>query len=407
MSMKEGFPTKMDAEVEMLSLDGKEWQSRRCSVKHICRTRDALTGLAIIRLPEDVSKRPQDPKDLCTAFEMPPCTWLHQYQKATGFFLAQEGEQAGERTTYTTAFRFLLKHVTRNQSKSSSVSLTVGYSWTEIGIWTQWKPSHSSVMLCTVDNNDQAGVWKDICRTLQDPQATGASRPSDWHAFVLPYITAAFDRSVWACRDVVRHMEHHRPTAQSPRPDYPIMHELARHSVHISENLAMSIKVCDSIEQEISDRQRSTPLSGPAMQSAQTQALRTIRSQKTLLECAHGRSDALTARLQNEMNLVFHIGGERDSAIAAQMAQSMKQDSAAMKAISVLGLVFLPGTFVSAIFSMSFFHYSASSPSSAETWTVSANFWVYWATTIPLTMLTVLIWYLWHRRTLHERSYEA
>ncbi|KAK0250085.1 hypothetical protein LTS09_014816 [Friedmanniomyces endolithicus] len=346
MSTKEGFPTGMDTEVEMLSLDGKEWQSRRCSVKHICRTRDAFTGLAIIRLPEDMSERPQDLKDLCAAFDMPPCTWLHQYQKATGFFLAQEGEQAGERTTYSTAFRFLLKHVNRNQSKSSSVNLTVGYSWTEIGIWTQWKPSHSSIMLCTIDNNDQASVWKDICRTL-DPQAIGVSRPSDWHAFVLPYITAAFDRSVWACRHVVRHMEHHRPTAQSPRPDYPIMHELARHSVHISENLAMSIKVCDSIEQEISDRQQSTPLSGPATQSARTQALRTIRSHKTLLECAHGRSDALTARLQNEMNLAFHIGGERDSAIAAQMAQSMKQDSAAMKAISVLGLVFLPGTFVS------------------------------------------------------------
>ncbi|TKA44296.1 hypothetical protein B0A54_05039 [Friedmanniomyces endolithicus] len=175
-----------------------------------------------------MSKRPQDLKDLCTAFEMPPCTWLHQYQKATGFFLAQEGEQAGERTTYSTACRFLLKHVIRNQSQSSSVNLTA-----------------------------------------------------------------------------------------------------------------------------------------------------------------------------------FHIGGERDSAIAAQMAQSMKQDSAAMNAISVLGLVFLPGTFVSAIFSMSFFHYSASSPSSAETWTVSANFWVYWATTIPLTMLTVLIWYLWHRRTLHDHSYGA
>ncbi|KAK1093118.1 hypothetical protein LTR48_002985 [Friedmanniomyces endolithicus] len=241
-----------------------------------------------------MSKRPQDLKDLCTAFEMPPCTWLHQYQKATGFFLAQEGEQAGERTTYSTACRFLLKHVIRNQSQSSSVNLT-------------WKPSHSSVMLCTVDNNDGAGVWEDIRRTLQDPQTTGVPRPSDWHAFVLPYVTAAFDRSVWACRDVVRHMEHHRPTLQSRKPDYPIMHELARHSVHISENLAMSIKVCDSLEQEISDRQQSTPLSGPDMQSALSQALRTIRSQKTLLECAHGRSDALTARLQNEMNLASHL----------------------------------------------------------------------------------------------------
>lgn len=43
----------------------------------------------------------------------------------------------------------------------------------------------------------------------------------------------------------------------------------------------------------------------------------------------------------------FHVGNERDSLIAAQMARSMQQDSLAMKAISILGLVYLPGAFVS------------------------------------------------------------
>ncbi|KAK6395190.1 hypothetical protein LTR81_026147 [Elasticomyces elasticus] len=267
--------------------------------------RNDLTGSVIIRLPEGLSSRPQDLKDLCTAFEMCPDTWLHQYQKATGFFLAREYEQADMTRAYTTAFRFLIKHVASDQPRSEALDITINYSWTEIGIWTQWKRSHSSIMLCTVDNGDLAGFWTGICETLKGRGAVRALYPLDWHIFILPHISAAFDRSVWACRDTVRYMEHHRPSAHSMRPNYHVMHELARHAVHISENLAMSLKVCDSLEQEMADRQQSTSWSHLATQSDWIQALQTTRAQRTLLECAHGRSHALTARLQNEMNLAL------------------------------------------------------------------------------------------------------
>jgi 3D (Asp-Asp-Asp) domain-containing protein len=74
----------------------------------------------------------------------------------------------------------------------------------------------------------------------------------------------------------------------------------------------------------------------------------------------------------------YHLGAERDSAITAHIAKSMQQDSTSVKTISVLGLVFLLGTFVSvsrtpmrrldhlvcaqtfqAIFGMSFFDFSS------------------------------------------------
>ena len=59
---------------------------------------------------------------------------------------------------------------------------------------------------------------------------------------------------------------------------------------------------------------------------------------------SHG--PALNAALLTDVQ-AFHLGTERDSALAAQMAKSMQQDSSAMKTISVLGLVFLPGTLIS------------------------------------------------------------
>jgi len=48
-----------------------------------------------------------------------------------------------------------------------------------------------------------------------------------------------------------------------------------------------------------------------------------------------------------------------------------------------------------AIFSMSFFHYVPSAGGQEERWAVSPKLWVYWAVAIPLTIATVIAWYLW------------
>ncbi|KAK5681433.1 hypothetical protein LTS10_005963 [Elasticomyces elasticus] len=388
----------MAAEAEVLVLTyGEQWQRKTLGVRQLCQIRDALTGPVAIRLPDARLLNSKDLQDVCTAFGMSLITWEHQHRKATGFFSAHEHEEQTNGTRdYTTALRFLVKHVTKDQPKSAALGVTANYTWTEIGIWTQWRPSHSSVILCTVDNDDKAEAWSGVCKNLTSSQSVCASTPFGWHTFVIPQITAALDRSVWDCRDVVRYKERNRPSVQTSGPEYVSMHELARHTVHIAENVEMSSNVLEEVRQEAIEWQRATTLSTPAARTEWANMLRAIRCQQTLLQCAHGRACALTARLQNEINLAFHIGTERDSAIARQMASSMRQDSTAMKTISVLGLVYLPGTF--GIFGMSFFDFSQEA-----FWTNSPKLWIYWATTIPLTLLTILTWYIWHRRSLREQ----
>jgi hypothetical protein len=61
-----------------------------------------------------------------------------------------------------------------------------------------------------------------------------------------------------------------------------------------------------------------------------------------------------------------------------------------MKTISILTLVFLPATFISALFSMSFFNFD-----SDYGWQMSDRFWIYWDVAIPVTALTVGSWYFW------------
>ena len=64
-----------------------------------------------------------------------------------------------------------------------------------------------------------------------------------------------------------------------------------------------------------------------------------------------------------------------------------------MKTVAVLTTVFLPGTFISTFISMPLLSWDATSWTEVPT----THFWVYWAVTIPLTLLTLYAWYVWQR----------
>jgi hypothetical protein len=67
-----------------------------------------------------------------------------------------------------------------------------------------------------------------------------------------------------------------------------------------------------------------------------------------------------------------------------------RQDNDVQKSIAVLTMVFLPATFISAVFSTTFFNFGEDG-----TWEVSPKQWIYWATTIPATILSVFVWQMW------------
>ena len=73
-----------------------------------------------------------------------------------------------------------------------------------------------------------------------------------------------------------------------------------------------------------------------------------------------------------------------------ELGRNSRDDSRNMKAIALVGLFYLPGTFVSGLFGMNFFSFS--DENGQQTWAVSQNFRVYWIVVIPLTLVTVVIW---------------
>lgn len=175
------------------------------------------------------------------------------------------------------------------------------------------------------------------------------------------------------------------------------MHEIARHIIHSSETLADAIEAVTSLiqEHEIFCQENPSSQADVVLQSRQTR--KTFRSQLTLFKCLHLRCTALEKRLENETRLAFNTVAQYNSQIAVRIGEATQVDSRAMKTISVLGLVFLPGTFICALFSTSFFNFSPASDTEPQHWTVSEKFWVYWVVAIPVTLVTVACWLAWQR----------
>ncbi|CAG8975507.1 hypothetical protein HYALB_00012283 [Hymenoscyphus albidus] len=77
--------------------------------------------------------------------------------------------------------------------------------------------------------------------------------------------------------------------------------------------------------------------------------------------------------------------------LSYQIASETRSDSSAMKAIAVLTMIFLPGTFLASFFAMPLFNWD----SETQAGVVNGRSWIYWAVTIPGTLLVLACWRAW------------
>ena len=126
-----------------------------------------------------------------------------------------------------------------------------------------------------------------------------------------------------------------------------------------------------------------------------------------------GFASTLKERVSSQIQVLYSISAQTDNRLSARIAVSSGRDSTAMKTLAFITALFLPGTYIATLFSMSMFEWQASpsdapstsSSSSSPSVSISNKFWIYWATTIPLTVAVVVGWRLWW---VHEdRAYSA
>lgn len=76
------------------------------------------------------------------------------------------------------------------------------------------------------------------------------------------------------------------------------------------------------------------------------------------------------------------------------MAVASSRDSSSMKALAIITAIFLPGEFMSSLFGMGIFNWQGSGSGGSDP-VVGYDFWVYWATTVPLTISILVLWRAW------------
>lgn len=108
---------------------------------------------------------------------------------------------------------------------------------------------------------------------------------------------------------------------------------------------------------------------------------------------------------------LFNIITQQDTQIgisigeaSRRLALTSKEDSLAMKTVAAVTITFLPGTFVAALFAMPLFRWDAPASNNGI---VSRQFWIYWAVTMPLTAITLVVWYLWTRAQIQSKIKNA
>lgn len=72
------------------------------------------------------------------------------------------------------------------------------------------------------------------------------------------------------------------------------------------------------------------------------------------------------------------------------------RDASSMKTLAIVTMLFLPGSFVSALFSTDFFAWDEVDPNTSDIGVpMTPQMGLYWVITIPLTLVTFALYFLW------------
>lgn len=294
------------------------------------------------------------------------------------------------------------------------------YAWAKFNIYTQWKARthQTAVLVFDLYKNYKD---KDFSLSFEDALFYGPGQRHlgvrEKHSPLWPYtrilneLGKLQDKSVWDIRTKVRDVEKAREAKEQmdserkrPQINYPELHDLARHAIHVCETLDVAVRTGKTILEhharfmdELAQGGLDMALDDRSMRVAAGAARNVhekLQHMEHMLESLRQRSSSNKARLLNEIQLCFHMSAEYDSTVSVQIASATRSDSADMRTVAYLTLTFLPATFISALFGTSFFSFEQDT----GTWAMSDKFWIFWAISLPATALTVGVWYAWKTR---------
>ncbi|KAL3452218.1 hypothetical protein BJX65DRAFT_208602 [Aspergillus insuetus] len=279
------------------------------------------------------------------------------------------------------------------------------YHWLFLAFFTLWvKPGKDNakpaqIILCFDDANGRR-VERAINKTLAD-----IACPYSLISRLAESITLVFDDALWSFRTPIRQIEKNRTEfsrnamsviVHGENTDakslnlkdgiidvYAQMHELARHVIHFQETIEAA---------KTSMRQM---VESASLYCKDSCSVPRIKHWALLVHNLKPRADGFKERLQNEIALAYNTVNAQQLGEARSLLQESRSDGKHISwMVGFLSIVFLPGTFVSGFFSMTFFD----SETAGAWWHDTPNLWLYFAITIPLTVTGLVTFWLRRRR---------
>ncbi|KAJ5885455.1 hypothetical protein N7495_009965 [Penicillium taxi] len=307
---------------------------------------------------------------------MPEKWWSVFWRKSNGYFGCETTHQEGNVIGFNTWAYFETKQIQSNSN----------YEWITLNIFTRWIPSLNQTFLLIFD---LAKVhWEPMLQSISKPVKSYLGIPFWPYSHVLEILVSIEESAVWAIRDQVRAFEKNINPGRL-QPEYRRMHDIARHAIHVSESLDVSVQNIETIIKQYGLYIESQPRNS---YSGEDEDLKNkIEFFRCYIASLRHRSISNEKRLQNEIQLAFNIVAQDSAETSMQIGRAAQVDSSTMKTIAFVTLAFLPPTFISSIFSMSFFQ------SGNNGWGMSDKFWIYWVFAIPTTIATLVVWQYWHK----------
>ncbi|KAL2862408.1 uncharacterized protein BJX67DRAFT_297240 [Aspergillus lucknowensis] len=277
--------------------------------------------------------------------------------------------------------------------KIKEVETASKYDWMQPAMHVDWDPETGRQVVFVF------GIPREEQRVLLEripARDVRRRNPFCWHSAFVRIVLGLYDTAFWLLRNLVRDLEKARSNSSHKPNNFPLLHDIARHLFHYHETIEVAEHTLQALVAEQDHWRREDREFVQRNLDTWIKTHQDFRREEKRAHSLKTRSKSLNDRHLNEINLAFNL-------VSQGFGRDARTDSNMMKTVAVVSMVYLPGTFVSGLFGTNFFSFQADPP---NTWVTSGKFWIYWVVTIPLTLLTVLIWAVWHWREVYPRWFE-
>ncbi|KAJ4368478.1 hypothetical protein N0V83_006835 [Neocucurbitaria cava] len=106
-------------------------------------------------------------------------------------------------------------------------------------------------------------------------------------------------------------------------------------------------------------------------------------------------------RAQRLLDLLFNLSAQQNARWSEKVGKQAMHEGASMRAIAVVSMLFLPGTFICGVLGTNLFTQEANSDpgTTKSAFFAASQWWILLITILPLTAVTFVAWSVWRKRT--------